>query len=190
MKIGEIAICLREKDYMVKYCVPLTNKDDKFDVVMFDSSCCFYNIKSEELYHIQDVDKAIKCANNSLDSQIEELRSQLKLVKRSDYTQEIKDKYYALKQQITTTATNMIKAEDEVEFEDKLKAICELKKQMYSIECEGVVEARKFNGNILYKIKQIEKNKKMIEYYLDDRYIRNVLQNVDISSYINNNKEV
>ena len=65
-----------------------------------------------------------------------------------------------LKQEIINTAQNMIEAKDDSEFENKLKAICQKKKQLFEIECDVAQDNRKYNGMIKYKIKDVEKQRK------------------------------
>lgn len=179
MKVGDIVLI--SKDCVVKYCIILRIVDNKYDIMMLDGNNCFYNVRIEELEPTHKTTTVLKNAYETINLQIEELRSKLKSIKRSDFSDEIKTKYYSLKNQINSTAEHMINSSNDTDFENKLKAICDLKKQFYTIECDGMKDARKFNGNILYQIKQIEKKRRMVEYYLQDRYITNKFANFDIS---------
>jgi len=40
-------------------------------------------------------------------------------------------------------------------------------------------DARKFNGNILYKIKEIHKKRNMISYYLKSKFVINKIKTLD-----------
>jgi len=73
-----------------------------------------------------------------------------------DYPDYIKDKYYEIKDKICATAQHMIESDTEVEFENKLKAMCQMKKEMFSIENEDAKNARKRNGEINYQIRLLK----------------------------------
>ena len=90
---------------------------------------------------------------------IKEYESKIKSVKRDFYKDEIVNSYKTLQQEIISTAKHMIEFKDDTDFENKLKVICEKKKQIFAIECNGVDEARKQNGLIKYKIRELESSR-------------------------------
>ena len=178
MKSGQIAI--HNQSDMLRYCIIISRNNESCDILHLDGiPCSIYNVDVKNLFYLHKRIHAENLINAKLDLEIAELKNNMKSVKRSDYTQEIKDKYYNLKNQINVTAKHMIESENDTDFENKLKAICELKKQLYTIECDGLSNARKFNGNILYKIKEIHKKRNMISYYLKLSYVTSRIKTLD-----------
>ena len=181
MKIGDIII-VRENGRL-NYGMILT-RGEQYDVLVFCGSTTYIKLfDKSQIFYLHEKVMIIKTLNEELDLKILELKKKIKSVRRSDYEADIHNKYLDLQRQIKTTAQNMIKSEDNiVDFENKLKAICDIKKQLFSIESDELSEARKYNGGILYQIKQIEKERSQIEYYLKaenvTRYIHNFQEEV------------
>lgn len=115
--------------------------------------------------------KCIEFINDYYNNKIIEKKNQLKSVRRSDYQAEIDDKYLKLKNEIINTAKNLILCDNDSEFENKLKAICQKKKNLFSIECDETRAARKFNGAILHDIKDLEKSRDSIMKNLNDDFV-------------------
>ena len=178
MKSGQVVI--HNQNDMLKYSIIISRNNESYDILHLDGlPCSLYNVDIKSLFYLHERIEAENLINAKLDLEIEEIKSNIKSVKRSDYSQEIKDKYYNLKNQISATAKHMIESENDTDFENKLKAICELKKQLYTIECDGLSDARKFNGNLLYKIKKINEKRNMISYYLKSNYVTNRIKTLD-----------
>lgn len=56
---------------------------------------------------------------------------------------------------------------NDYDFENKIKAICHKKKQLFSIKCDEMNKARKFNGEIKYNIREIRNKRDSILRNLD-----------------------
>ena len=178
MKSGQIAI--HNQSDMLRYCIIISRNNESCDILHLDGiPCSIYNVDVKNLFYLHKRIHAENLINAKLDLEIAELKNNMKSVKRLDYAQEVKDKYYNLKNQINATAKHMIELENDTDFENKLKAICELKKQLYTIECDGLSDARKFNGNILYKIKEIHKKRNMISYYLKSKFVTSKIKTLN-----------
>ena len=178
MKLGQIV--LYNQNDTLKYSIIIHRNNESYDIINLDgNSPITYNVNINSLFKLHERIYAENLINAKLDLEIAELKNNMKSVKRLDYSQEVKDKYYNLKNQINATAKHMIESENDTDFENKLKAICELKKQLYTIECDGLNDARKFNGNILYKIKQINNKRNMITYYLQSKYVTSRIKTLD-----------
>ena len=111
------------------------------------------------IYHIDEFEGIEQDIKEKYDKQVSYLKKTIASVKGEDYQDSVTEEYERLKGLIVRTASNMI---EDIEyndegFENRLKEICQLKKQLFSIPNEGVKEARKHNGNVKYKIKQLEK---------------------------------
>jgi len=178
MKSGQIVI--HNQNDTLKYCIIISRNNETYDILHLDGiPCSIYNVDVKSLFYLYERLVAENLINIKLDSEIAELKNNMKSVKRLDYAQEVKDKYYNLKNQINATAKHMIESENDTDFENKLKAICELKKQLYTIECDGLSDARKFNGNILYKIRKINEKRNMISYYLKSKFVTSKIKILD-----------
>jgi len=178
MESGQIVI--HSQSDILRYCIIISKNNESYDILHLDGiPCSIYNVDVKNLFYLHERFEAENLINIKLDSEISELKNNMKSVKRLDYAQEVKDKYYNLKNQINATAKHMIELENDTDFENKLKAICELKKQLYTIECDGLSDARKFNGNILYKIKEIHKKRNMISYYLKSKFVTSKIKTLN-----------
>ena len=68
-------------------------------------------------------------------------------------------KYEELKKQIKTVARRLAESNDDADFENRLKAISDMKKNIFSIELECVHDIRIQNGKIKWKIRELIQNK-------------------------------
>ena len=110
--------------------------------------------KSDNLITFHNLNRIKDTLKQQHENKIAELKSKLKSTNRADYSDELEEEYNRLKEQIVRTAENMIEdlEYNDENFENRLKAICDLKKQLFSIPCDGAREARKFNGKIKFEI--------------------------------------
>lgn len=120
--------------------------------------------QTSNIYPVKDKHIVLDMINNCYDKKINILQSQLKSVKRDDYKHSLANKYLLLKTEILNTFKNLVNAETSgdleiTKFENSLKAIANKKKQIFEIECDEVVEARKINGKIKYEINTLQKQK-------------------------------
>lgn len=87
------------------------------------------------------------------EEEISELQSQIRKPTQEEKDADKAKQYEDLKQQIINTAKNLVNYKDSEDFENKLKAIAEMKKDIFSIELECVSDIRKENGRIKWKIR-------------------------------------
>ena len=113
------------------------------------------------------IEEACNMVGDCYEEKIKKLKQQFKPLKY-EYYKEQRDA--EILHQIEKTARNMV-----VDYENgytdecinRLKAICSLKNKMYSEKSTEIIEARKFNNFIKYKIKELEeKRDKHINYLL------------------------
>ena len=144
--------------------------DDKYSILKSSSGSNYiYNVSISNIRPLSDRENIINEINTYYDNKVEKYQLQIKSVKRDFYNDEIVSKYNTLKEEILNTAKNMIiNTNDDEEFENKLKAICQKKKQLFAIECEGMNDARKHNGEIKYNIKITNKQRDDKLKYLDN----------------------
>lgn len=174
-RIGEIVIYTHDKNKPhFYYGLILDFQDSNVKLLRIDRYSITKDVVDiKMIIKREKVQECIDFVNSYYDNQIKEKKLQLKSVRRSDYQDEVEDKYAMVKQEIFNTAKNMLNCDTDIQFENKLKAICEKKKSLFAIECDGVAVARKFNGMVLHDIKDLEKNRKSALYRLDDNYIEN-----------------
>lgn len=130
-----------------------------------------HKIDINKIRHICEKESVVQEIKEYYNSKIKNNENMIKSIKRSDYKDEIINKYYDLKTQIINTAKNMceLNSDDDTSFENKLKAICQKKKELFSIKCEGLNDARKYNGEIKYNIRELVKERdRTIEYLEED----------------------
>ena len=132
---------------------------DRVSILNGSYTNSIYNVPLDNIRPLSDKGKIVNEINKHYNIQIADYEAKIKSVKRGDYKDEIVEKYCDLKQEIINTAKHMIDSKDDEDFENKLKAICERKKEIFAIECDGIVHARKDNGAIKYKIKELIKNR-------------------------------
>ena len=122
-------------------------------------SSIYHNRKFNTIRRWEDREEVENEIINYYNERISEWKGKLKVVTREIKDTEKFQKYEKLKQQTKVTAKHLYESEDDLDFENKLKAICQLKKQIYAIELDCVSNIRKYNGHILYEIKELEKRK-------------------------------
>ena len=77
-----------------------------------------------------------------------------------------------MKKQIIATAKNMIDYKDDCDFENKLKAIADMKREIFSIELECASDIRKENGRIKWKIREEKSNRDNLLKNISDEKIQ------------------
>jgi len=169
-KCGEIVYFATEGEVIIFNNVGVIIKinDDSCKILKYGSLySSIYEVKNTHIRPISDKDLIIKEIKQHYQDKIDDLKSKIKSIKRSDYNNEMVSKYMKLKYEIKNTAKHMLESEDDIGFENRLKAICEKKKQMFSIKCEGMNDARKFNGEIKYQIKDLQNEEVVLLKNLD-----------------------
>jgi len=156
MKVGDILISLSDENY-VTLCVLIDNGKTESKVVREIGT--IYTAPNRFLHSIDSVFLVRERITNDINSQINDLKLKLKSVKRSDYEFELRDKYLLLKTEILNTMKNtlLIDEIDDNEFENKLKSICDKKRQLFELDSDEIYLARKYNGEIKHEIKKLEK---------------------------------
>ena len=118
-----------------------------------------YNVPIDNIRPLSDKESIVNEINKHYNTKIADYEAKIKSVKRGDYKDELVNKYCNLRQEIINTAKHMIDSKDDEDFENKLKAICEKKRQLFAIECAEIVNARKQNGVTKYSIRGLEKDR-------------------------------
>lgn len=159
MKIGDgILFSPTEEELKSNIGLTIALKDDKYIVLNRSSSVGNIYIREkknvESLINVEKVREDIKVFYLP---QIKELESQIKTVTSEEKTQERIDKYNDIKLRIVKNCERLIICSDDDEFDNRLKEIERLKKQLFNMDLECGDIIRKQNGKIKYSIKNIEK---------------------------------
>jgi len=137
-------------------------------------------VKSLDLKGISYIEELKQLIIEKYESQIEELKSNFVSTKPSDYSDEHNRDIKALKKRIQTVAKRLSEAdltnEDET-FNNYLHEVYQLKKQLGSFANEYTAIARKTNGTIKYKIREVESIKSRELSLLDLGILNRVLKN-------------
>lgn len=118
-----------------------------------------YNNVYKDIHHtwIVSVDNVDTVRNEIItyyDEKIALLQSQIRKPTQEEKEVEKIEKYDMWKKQILATAKNMIDCKDDYDFENKLKAIADMKREIFAIELECVSDIRKENGRIKWQIRE------------------------------------
>ena len=136
----------------------------------------YRNIKEYNIETIENVEIVRNDIKSYYEKQISELESQIKTVTSEEKEEKRKERYIELQKQIKTTAKNLYESTNDHDFENRLKAITEMKKSIFSIELECVSQIRIENGAVKYKIKELERQLKNSLDNISDEQINNAFQ--------------
>lgn len=126
----------------------------------------YKEIKPSWIISISDVEAIRNEIISSYEEKIVELQSQIRKVTQEEKDAERLEKYESLKKQILGTAKNLINYKDDDDFENKLKAISDMKRAIFSIDLDCASDIRKANGRIKWKIRE--------EISVRDSLLRNI----------------
>lgn len=157
----------------------LKNKEDMFfnKIYTFENMNVWFELRvldCDSLKVIQptednkySIEEACCMVSDCYEEKIKKLKQQFKPLKY-EYYKEQRDA--EILHQIEKTARNMVinyEHGDVDECINRLKVICSLKNKMYSEKSTEIIEARKFNGFVKDKIKELERKRdKHINYLL------------------------
>jgi len=148
-------------------------------ITKHNGSSIYQNIGFDKIEHISNRDKVQQDLMQHYDSRVAIQRLMMMVVTNEMKEDERVRKYNHFKQQIINTAKNMIASEDDTDFENKLKAISELKKHIFTIELDILSEIRKYNGRIGYNIKLIENERKRSISDISDDAMQDAFSRLD-----------
>lgn len=118
-----------------------------------------YNNVYKDIHHtwIVSIDNIDAVRNEIItyyNDKIALLQSQIRKPTQEEKEAEKVEKYDMWKKQILATAKNMIDCKDDCDFENKLKAIAYMKREIFAIDLECVSDIRKENGRIKWQIRE------------------------------------
>lgn len=132
--------------------------EDEYAVLTIYSSV-YKNIRTAWISPLSDKENVRKEISSYWESKIKEAELQLRKPTQEEKDNERVEKYEELKKQIKTVARRLAESNDDADFENRLKAISDMKKNIFSIELECVFDIRIQNGKIKWKIRELIQNK-------------------------------
>lgn len=133
----------------------LKRKDNGNYVLLSIYNNTYKDIQPTWIVSINDAESVRMDIIAFYESKIFELQAKIRKPTQEEKDQERVSKYEMLKEQIIITSKNLIDSKDNADFENKLKAIADLKKKIFSIELECASDIRKENGRIKRDIKNL-----------------------------------
>ena len=89
MELGQIVI--HNQNDMLKYSIIISRNNESYDILHLELSLSIYNVNIKSLFYLYERFEVENLINAKLDLKIEEIKSNIKSVKLSDYSQEIKE---------------------------------------------------------------------------------------------------
>lgn len=159
MNVGDGVLISNSNNDKIKDSIGIiiNKKDDGYTVARHSNTSWYMSFRTaEQLEDICNVEKVRQDIIDYYTPQIDELKSKLKKVTADEKLQERVQKYNDIKYRIIKNCERVAVCEDDDEFENRLKEINKLKKELHSIDLDCGDEIRKQNGKIKYDIRQIE----------------------------------
>lgn len=144
----------------------LKHKENGNYAILSVHNSVYKDVSPSWINPISDVDNVRAEITLYYDEKISELQEQIKKVTQEEKDNEKIEKYESLKKQILSTANNLISYKDDDDFENKIKAIAQMKKAIFTIDLDCASDIRKENGRIKWKINK--------EIYARDSLLRNI----------------
>jgi len=137
----------------------LKHKDNGEYAILSVYSSAYKNIKAEWISPIDKVEDVRDEITGHYESKIQEKQLLIRKPTREEKDREKVEKYEELKREIMVVAKRLSESTDDTDFENRLKAIADMKKNIFSIELDCVSEIRKNNGRVKYDIHQLIQQK-------------------------------
>ena len=134
------------------------DKKDKDYVILriYRGGCSIYVRLEESIDDINNIEKVRQDIIDYYTPLIDEVKNKLRTVTSEEKMQERVIKYNDIKARVLTNCERIIVCTDDDEFENRLKEIHKLKKQIYSLDLECGDIIRKENAKVKYDIRQIQ----------------------------------
>lgn len=132
----------------------LKHKENGHYVVLTVYNNAYKDVQPSWITPINEVEAVRDEITSCYEDKIMLLQSQIRKVTQEEKDAERIEKYEDLKRQILGTAKNLINFKDDNDFENKLKAIADMKKMIFAIDLDCASDIRKENGRIKWKIRE------------------------------------
>lgn len=150
----------------------LKHKENGNYAILSNYNSAYKDVKPSWIVSVNDVEDIRNKITSYYERNISELQSQIRKPTQEEKESEKVEKYDELKKQIIATAKNMIDYKDDCDFENKLKAIADMKREIFSIELECASDIRKENERIKWKIREEKSNRDNLLKNISDEKIQ------------------
>lgn len=144
----------------------LKHKENGNYAVLSVHNSAYKDVQPSWIIPISEVETARNEIISHYEEKIVALQSQIRKATQEEKDAERVEKYESLKKQILGTAKNLVNYKDDDDFENKLKAISDMKRAIFAIDLDCTSDIRKENGRIKWKIRE--------EIYIRDSLLRNI----------------
>lgn len=146
--------------------------EQKYTIVSVDSSPSIHrDIPESSLYPISDIENVRDLIYQHYEAQIQNKLSKIKKVTSAEKQEERVKKYNSIKELIIKNCDRISTCTDDDEFENRLKEINKLKKELHTIDLECGDIIRKENGTIKYDAKVFERQRDIMLNNISDAMI-------------------
>lgn len=132
----------------------LKHKDNGNYAVLSVHNSAYKDVQPSRIIQISEVEVVRKEIIDAYEEKIVALQSQIRKATQEEKNAERVEKYESLKKQILGTAKSLIDYKDDDDFENKLKAIADMKRAIFAIDLDCASDIRKENGRIKWKIRE------------------------------------
>ena len=140
-----------------------------------------YKVNKDRILDISLLESVLSDLKETCEKNKSKLESELMSTKPSDYNDMVEKDKFNLKMRIKKVAKTLSEEDiefesdyDYVNFENNLKEICKMKKMLYSYKNDYVSEARKTNGSVKYKLRELDVEYKKQQKLLDLESINSI----------------
>lgn len=132
----------------------LKHKENGSYAVLSIHNSAYKDVQPSWIIPISEVEAARNEIISHYEEKIVALQSQIRKATQEEKDAERVEKYESLKKQILGTAKNLVNYKDDDDFENKLKAITDMKRAIFAIDLDCASDIRKENGRIKWKIRE------------------------------------
>lgn len=134
----------------------LKHKDNENYVLLTTHHSAYKDIQPEWIAGLDELELVREQIIEQYMAQINDLRNKIRKVTSEEKETCRIEKYEKLKKEIKIVAKRLSESIDDIDFENRLKAIADMKKCIFSIELDCASDIRKDNGKIKWGIRDLE----------------------------------
>lgn len=156
---GEVVLYSTGGELKTNVGMILKHKDNGNYVILSKYNTAYKDINPEWITTLNNVHKTREEVIKKYNDEIAAIQEQIRKVTKEEKEQDRISQYREMQKEIKVVAKRLSESTDDVDFENRLKAISDMKKNLFSIELECVSDIRKQNGKLKYQIRELEKQR-------------------------------
>lgn len=157
ISVGDVVVFSTGGGLKTNVGMVLKHKENGNYVVLTRHNSAYKDIEPEWISALDQIESIRNEITEKYTTEINELQSRIRRVTSEEKELEKVEKYQELKNEIKVVAKRLSESTDDTDFENRLKAISDMKKCIFSIELDCVSDIRKENGKIKWEIRDLEK---------------------------------